>query len=94
MIMFKKNATETEKLINKILLDLESMPDFIKSISTIGDNLSKLVTRIDLLILSLAMLLFFNVITTFVYRPVMRLEAVEKSAIYELRDKKTEIVNR
>jgi cbb3-type cytochrome oxidase subunit 3 len=92
--MFKKNATETEKLINKILLDLESMPDFIKSISTIGDNLSKLVTRIDLLILSLAMLLFFNVITTFVYRPVMRLEAVEKSAIYELRDKKTEIVNR
>lgn len=94
MIMFKKNATETEKLINKILLDLESMPDFIRSISTIGDNLSKLVTRIDLLILSLAMLLFFNVITTFVYRPVMRLEAVEKSAIYELRDKKTEIVNR
>lgn len=94
MIMFKKNATEREKLINKILLDLESMPDFIKSISTIGDNLSKLVTRIDLLILSLAMLLFFNVITTFVYRPVMRLEAVEKSAIYELRDKKTEIVNR
>jgi cbb3-type cytochrome oxidase subunit 3 len=92
--MFKKNSTETEKLINKILLDLESMPDFIKSISTIGDNLSKLVTRIDLLILSLAMLLFFNVITTFVYRPVMRLEAVEKSAIYELRDKKTEIVNR
>jgi hypothetical protein len=72
--MFKREPSKAEKLIDKIFDDLENMPSFTKSVEDINTNLSKLVKRLDWLVLSLTVIFAFQLVSSFLIKPTFELK--------------------
>jgi len=85
--MFKKEPSKAEKLIDRIFDDLENMPSFTKSVEDINTNLSKLVTRLDWLVLSLSVIFAFQLVSSFLIKPTFELKQDDKLTSYKIIQK-------
>jgi hypothetical protein len=82
--MFKKEPSKAEKLIDRIFDDLENMPSFTKSVEDINTNLSKLVKRLDWLVLSLSVIFLFQLVSSFLIKPTFELKQDDKLTSYKI----------
>lgn len=85
--MFKKETGKAEKLIDRIFTDLENMPSFTKSVEDINTNLSKLVKRLDWLVLSLTVIFAFQLVSSFLIKPTFELKQDDKLTNYKIIQK-------